>query len=457
MRPIAPGKHSAERAERDSRIYYYWLLLALFLEYARPASYWSVLHIPFLYSAIPILLLFASFFAHGLRPMRTVFADPMAKWIVIFVSLIAFCFVHAEVTLYVFNTFKAVLGYAILFILISRIVTTEARLRGVFVTLLLAHLFLLTMNPNVILNPETRNYIVGATFLGDGNDFALSLCVMIPLVVLVALHAKGVWPKALSWVGVVILLFAIVASQSRGATLGLGAVLIFLWLTSPRKGLTLLGLGFVVCVVLLYAPPEYYQRLHTIADYKSEGSAMGRVMAWKAGTRMALDNPVLGIGAGQFAVNFGTKYRPKEVFGNIPWVTAHSSYFLVLAELGFFGLFVFLTLVVGGFRFNQKVRSAVLARAGPDPDKTVVQTARILYLSSASMVGFAVAGAFLSAAYYPHIFVLTGLLISARDIAMTKAGIDVREVKLGSSRMGARTRRAATARRPANATDSAAR
>ncbi len=41
----------------------------------------------------------------------------------------------------------------------------------------------------------------------------------------------------------------------------------------------------------------------------------------------------------------------------------------------------------------------------------------MLYLLNASLIGFAIAGAFLSAAYYPHIFVLTALMISARRIA----------------------------------------
>ena len=43
----------------------------------------------------------------------------------------------------------------------------------------------------------------------------------------------------------------------------------------------------------------------------------------------------------------------------------------------------------------------------------------MLYLLNGSMIGFAVAGAFLSVAYYPHIFILTALMISARSVAST--------------------------------------
>src|SRR5690606_24820523 len=104
-----------------------------------------------------------------------------------------------------------------------------------------------------------------------------------------------------------------------------------------------------------YAPPVYFERLSTITHYQNEGSAMGRITAWKAGTRMALDNPVTGVGAGHFAVSFGTRYRPPEAEG-MPWLTAHSSYFLVLGELGLPGIIAFLILTWGNIRANGKMR-----------------------------------------------------------------------------------------------------
>ena len=41
------------------------------------------------------------------------------------------------------------------------------------------------------------------------------------------------------------------------------------------------------------------------------------------------------------------------------------------------------------------------------------------------MVGFALSGAFLSVAYYPHVFVLSGLMISARCVAGAERGAGV--------------------------------
>jgi hypothetical protein len=48
---------------------------------------------------------------------------------------------------------------------------------------------------------------------------------------------------------------------------------------------------------------------------------------------------------------------------------------------------------------------------------------RTLYMMSAGFVGLAVAGAFLSVTYYPHIFVLNGLAIAYRAIVVEKTGV----------------------------------
>jgi putative inorganic carbon (HCO3(-)) transporter len=415
-----------QQDDRDSRIYYYWLLLALFVEYARPASYYSFLQIPLLYSAIPLSLFAASFFAKGLRPVSEVFADPQAKWIPVFMGLIAFSLVHADVTMYVTDIFKAVFGFAVLGLLIARIVINEARFRGVVMTLLVAHLFLLAMNPNVVTQPEQRNYILGATFLGDGNDFSMSLCIVVPAMVAVALGAKTLWGRLFSWLGMAMSLLAIVASQSRGAGLGFAAVLVYVWLLSPRKMLVL-GLVMLVGIgVMLYAPPVYFQRMGTIGNYQTEGSAQGRIVAWKAGVRMATDNPLTGVGAGHYAVSFGTKYRPNEA--GIPWLTAHSSYFLVLGELGFPGIIVFLIMVIGNILLNGRMRRFLDSRGPGAEPAAFASDRRLLILSAGAALGFAVAGAFLSAAYYPHVYVLSGLLIAVRSIVATRAGVKVEHV-----------------------------
>jgi len=414
-----PGSQAV--SEEVTHIYYYWLLFALFLEYARPATFIPIFRIPLFNTIVPLTLFAVSFFAKGFRPMSEVIKDPIAKWMFIYVALVMISVSYAIVGEFAFNNVKLAFGYFTLGLLIARIATTEERIFGVVGSLTAAHLFLLAMNPHLLLNPETRNYIDGAPFLGDGNDFALSLAILIPCIAELGISSKTTWRKAAAFGSILVLLLAIIATQSRGGTLGIGAVLFYLWLKSPRKGVALAAIGLGILAAFLYAPSNYFDRMETIADYQNEGSAMSRIDIWKAGTRMALDNPVLGVGAGNFPVAYGTTYKAP---GEFRWKNAHSAYFQVWGELGTVGLFTFLMMIFGNFHRNARLRAAILNNAQTNPDAARLH-ARRLYVFSAALLGYAVAGAFLSAAYYPHIFIVTGIFLAVRHVAEVGTGVQL--------------------------------
>lgn len=416
------------RAEPDGGFIYGWLLVALFMEYSRPASFFPFLNIPMLYSIVPFLLFVASLFTPGLRTAKETFADPQSKWIfallgVVFVSMLAF-------RAYAIETFTSVLGYVMLFSVIARVCTTWKRIRGVCKTLIIAHLFLLAMNPVVLMDPGTRHYITGATFLGDGNDFGLSLCLLFPFAIWIAQTSPSKFGKILTYAAIAVMLYAIVATQSRGATLGIGAVMLFLLWGSKRKVVGITALAIVGVAVIAFAPSSYTARMGTLSN-PTDGSAQGRIDAWKAGIGMGAKNPLLGVGAGHFGPRWGK--------------TAHSTYVLAFGELGLPGFICVLGIVIGNVRSTLRARKRILANNVPAPplpevkekprgrkakeaEPVRVETreerlARYLMLSATAMIGFGVAGAFLSATYYPHLYVLTGLMMAARALAAREAGI----------------------------------
>jgi O-antigen ligase len=404
----APSPVRALReAESKTTFLYVWLLVAIFIEYARPTTQLKFLDFPFFYSHVPMTLLLVQSFAQGLRPMKEIFADRLAKWCFLMVGVVTLSWAGTGFSQFGSSTFQTMLGYLFLFLLVARVVTTEQRLRGVVVSLVLAHLYLLAVNFNVLTNPALRQYLVGGTFLGDGNDYSLSMCILIPLMTEVALSAKGRLTKALSWLAVAVIIIAIVATQSRGGTIGIAAILAYLWWRSPKKIVTAVAIALVGAMVVLYAPSQYFQRMSTMTGAQLDGSAQGRIDAWSGAIGMGAQNPVLGIGAGEFGPRWGK--------------TAHSTYMLALAELGIPGFICVVVLVFGNIRSNMRLRKRLLSGddTGQVPDR--IRTLRLLDMSNAGMVGFAVTGAFLSATYYPHMYVLTALLISARIFAVRAA------------------------------------
>jgi len=222
--PVVWGATEAD--VHRTRVYYWWLLLVIAFEYIRPGVFVPVIEATKLNSLIPLILFAVVLFAPGMRPFKEIFADRAARWIALYLGLILLSVPMVEVTLYAFETFKKVFAHFTLFLIIARVTTTSQRLRGIFVVLIVSHLFVLAMNPDVVLKPDVRSYIRGAPFLGDGNDFALSLCIIIPMAIELARAARFKLARVVAWAAVLVIILAISAPS-----------MIIAWLKLRRRNL----------------------------------------------------------------------------------------------------------------------------------------------------------------------------------------------------------------------------
>jgi O-antigen ligase len=195
------------------------------------------------------------------------------------------------------------------------------------------------------------------------NPFAGYLSTILPISVAMSLARSA---RGLRWLAVgatLVLALGVVASQSRGAWLGLATALGILLLAWSRRGRRLLipAFGSILLAVLLamagLLPATLVDRLSQTLEYfgvfdvrtvqvTSENWAVVERMAhWQAGWYMFLDHPWLGVGAGNYAEAYPGYYLGDwlEPLGH-----AHNYYLNMLAELGVAGLAlwgVFLALV----------------------------------------------------------------------------------------------------------------
>lgn len=387
---------------------YLGLLLFFVLDYIRPTSYIPALLPLHLNSIVPIAVAGAALFRDRPVSMHELLADTNTKLVGAWFALLLISMLTADVTLYAYTAVMSVLGYVLMFVAIQKLATDIRRLKGVFATLVVVHLAVAVLNPQIFGSGE-RQYLASGFFLGDGNDFALSVNIALALCVFLLFdaraRAKPVWLVAL-----VVLVGSVIVTQSRGGTLALGAVGAFFWMRMDRKALVA-GLALATVVgVLLLAPSSYFDRMNTIST--QEGSAQGRILAWKASMWMALDNPVFGVGAGNFATTYGSRYLSSP---DLPQATAHSIYFLTLGELGLPGFVLLVGAIVWNFSANRRLTAEI---SGRDPTRWAREI-RLLASTSAALLAFAVGGAFLSAIYYPHFYVLAGLLAAARRVVRT--------------------------------------
>jgi hypothetical protein len=256
-------------------------------------------------------------------------------------------------------------------------------------------------------------------FLGDGNDFSLTLIVLIPVALALYRVETSPWLRRLALAGAVLCAVSVVATTSRGGILGMAAGLIALVVLhrgSLRTVGSLVAVGAGAALLIYLALPTVWDkkfapffseaanpalsRISKLDEYRQDESARGRLDAWGAGLRMFADHPVLGVGAGVFSFAYGMHYKP---YGAVTatWREAHSIYFQILGELGTLGVIgmvlIFFTVLTTLFGLRRRWR-------GPTAGARWVHGVACGLI--AGVFAFAAGGAFLSAFYYPHIYML---------------------------------------------------
>ena len=86
--------------EKRTEIYYWWLLIAVFFEYARPASFVPGIAVLKLNSLIPLSLFVAVQVAKGLRPWEQIYGDRGSRWMTAYIGLVLISIPFAAVKVY---------------------------------------------------------------------------------------------------------------------------------------------------------------------------------------------------------------------------------------------------------------------------------------------------------------------------------------------------------------------
>jgi putative inorganic carbon (hco3(-)) transporter len=229
-------------------------------------------------------------------------------------------------------------------------------------------------------------------FIGGNNEIALAIILVIPLIFYFYLTiAPGrVWIKRGLLAVTGLCAIAALGSQSRGALVAITGMSVFLWLRSERKVSS--GVVLLVFAVLLLAflPAEWHDRMNTISSYEEDRSAMGRINAWYMAFNLAADRWPVGGGFAIYEPALFAQYAP--VANDIH--AAHSIYFQILGEHGWFGLTIWLSMWWFVWRGSNWLRAN-----GREVDKTL-WCRHLGSMCQVSLVGYALGGAFLSLAYF---------------------------------------------------------
>jgi probable O-glycosylation ligase (exosortase A-associated) len=236
------------------------------------------------------------------------------------------------------------------------------------------------------------------SMLYGNNEFAIATLMAIPLVILWLREAKDKRLRIALMAAVGLMFASAISSHSRGALLTIGVLTLVLLRRSRKKWLALpvVVLGVIAAIQVL--PDEWFNRMETIQSYEHDRSAMGRIEAWQDGIEYALSNPLTGAG-----------------FNGWIYVTMrdwHSAYVEALAEHGFVGLFLWLSLLYGSiFSLSRLPR---LTRHIPE----MAWVENYSYMLRASLIAYAVGSVFLGITYWDLLYHLVFISVLVKKFAL---------------------------------------
>jgi len=198
--------------------------------------------------------------------------------------------------------------------------------------------------------------------LENPNDLAINIAINFPLCMAFMFAAKGGLRKVAWAIGLISMLYAVVATYSRSGMIAMViTAIICVWEfgVKGRRVMLLMSAAIigVISLGLVLVTPKYLARMETLIHETPEGTqgrgtleshAQGSVEAreelLKDSLKTALHHPIFGVGPGNFPVVSGQ------------WHVAHNTYTEIAAEAGFPAIFLFLWVLVASMRKIRRVR-----------------------------------------------------------------------------------------------------
>lgn len=344
------------------------------------------------------------------RPLRIVKAPPMI-WAFLFVLSLGLSIVAAQEIYVSLSGLLTYIQLLVVFFLIIDFVRGEREIKCLLLVLILSGV----VNAGLAMyqyHVEGVERVEGA--IGNANRFGIIqlalLCQIAPF--LRSMPARWMTPAVL--LALAPIAYSVLLSFSRGAFVAAAVVIVYGFLFLRFGSLwPKAALAVVVIVGLMLAPEGIYRRIETIPTALSgtklrEGSITTRVQYLRAGIRMGLDHPVMGVGLKHF-----DRYVPS--YANLHTIRAggaHNMYVSIFAEAGSVGLAAFLGLLA---------TSLMTVRGDQRSNRswTRIETA---FVNSVELgwVVLLIGGLFATLEYSKVLWILLALVMAVRGISISR-------------------------------------
>jgi probable O-glycosylation ligase (exosortase A-associated) len=229
--------------------------------------------------------------------------------------------------------------------------------------------------------------------LGDNNGVAIGMLMLVPTIALLAQTTNRTWARPFYWLLLTGVLYRAISTFSRGGFIACTLMALLFWLYSSRRVRLLLIILPIAVMVGVSLPQSFWDRMQTITTYQEDedASALGRLHYWKVASVIAQDRPILGIGFNAFNAAYDTYDYSEGNYGRSRSV--HSSFFGILAELGYLGFSLYLLILWLALISCHHV--IIMSRKHPELQHFVISAKSF----QISLVVFIVGGSFIAFQY----------------------------------------------------------
>ncbi|MDR3299077.1 MAG: putative O-glycosylation ligase, exosortase A system-associated [Candidatus Accumulibacter sp.] len=255
---------------------------------------------------------------------------------------------------------------------------------------------------------------IPTSMMSDNNHFAVGMVVVLPILYYLYQYSSRALVRYGFLAGFFLTIVSVLGTNSRGGVVALGVVGIWFFHTSRHKLKTLLLIGIAAAMVFALAPESWFSRMDSIGQAGEDSSFMGRVVAWKISSAIALQNPIFGGGFhavqlqhvwDQFRYSDGLLGSVTTPVPELVARAAHSIYFEIMGDLGFFGLLLFLGVFLNSLVARYHIK--LLIERAPERYIWALDMADALMLA---ILAYLAGGAAVSLGYFEIPYMLVMLM-----------------------------------------------
>ncbi|PYT95209.1 MAG: hypothetical protein DMG36_02805 [Acidobacteria bacterium] len=312
----------------------------------------------------------------------------------------------------------------IVFFLLTQTLVTLDRIRKVLWAIILSELFVCAYS----VLQSSQVIWVGQRLLGVNlgilgwNFLGLAAALTIPYIAAIYIAQPGFLKTSLLISAVLFLMWMLVLTASRSGTLNVLfsiALTCLVVLRGTSRG-KLMGLGMVLTalVAVSLAPGVFWERIATV--WSSSESSQNMVAASAVGSEedrlnvlersihYTLENPLLGLGLGNFQAANGTELGRPDA-----WLGAHNTFTQISSEAGIPALVLFVSLLWTAIRSMRALGKATLN--GPESlDLKLMARATLV-----SLLSFVFGAFFAHMGYEYYLYYPVAIAVSVQHIAGT--------------------------------------